>query len=270
MNLSPTSTVSLHTGRSMPIVGLGTWELNDTVEAVQSALALGYMMVDTSSDYGTQPGVGRALRGSGIKREDYYVVTKVEQDDDSYVRAQQNLDELGLPYADLMLIHRPPKVGVGEQLWEGLIQSRRDGLVTDIGVSNYSIEQIQKLGDHTGEVPVVNQIEWTPFGHDMQMLHFCQENGIVLQAYSPLTRGERLDDPTLERIAGGHHKLPTQVLVRWNLQLGVVPIAKAGTKEHQSENIDVFDFDLSDQDMTDLGNLNEHYSSLGSLSYTSS
>jgi len=267
MTLDSTSTVPLHTGRQMPVIGLGTWALRNTAEAVKSAIELGYMMIDTSGDYGTQPGVGKGYKESGAAREDVYIVTKVEDTDDAYTAAQNNLSELGLPYADLMLIHRPPRDNVGQQLWEGLIQSKQDGLTTDIGVSNYSVDQIQKLVNMTGEVPVVNQIEWTPFGHEFEMLDFCRENGITIQAYSPLTHGERLDDPTVQRIATKHHKTPSQVLIRWCLQVGTVPIIKAGSPEHQQENIDVFDFELEDQDMADLDGLNELFSALGSLSY---
>ena len=267
MQLESRSTVTLRTSRQMPILGLGTWKLSNTAEAIKSALGLGYLMIDTSGDYGTQPGIGKGLRESESQREDYYIVTKVEETGDSYVALQNNLDELGLPSVNLTLIHRPPASGVGDDLWQGLIQSQRDGLTADIGVSNYSISQLQKLGDNTGEVQVVNQIEWSPFGHDMAMLVFCRDNGIVIQAYSPLTCGKLLNTPTLDKIGNLHNKTPAQVLIRWDLQLGVVPIVKASSPEHQREDIDVFDFELSDADMTELSNLNEYYSSLGKLSY---
>ncbi len=267
MGMGATTTVSLRTGREMPVLGFGTWQLDNAAEMVRKAIELGYAMIDTSSDYGTQPGVGRGVKESNVPREDYYIVTKVEETDGAYERAQQNLQELGLPYVDLLLIHRPPKSGVGTRLWEGLIQSQQDGLATDIGVSNYSIEQIQRIVDDTGVVPVVNQIEWSPFGHDMSMLDYCRENNIIIQAYSPLTRGERLDDPGVMRIAGAHRKSPAQVIIRWNLQLEVVPIIKANTSRHLQENIDVFDFELSSREMADLQGLNELFSSLGGLRY---
>lgn len=268
MNLH--SMITLHTGREMPILGLGTWQLNkDTVDTIRKALGLGYPMIDTSGDYGTQPDIGMGIKKSGFERADFYLVTKVEEDDIAYEATKDNLAELGLSYADLMLVHRPPHFGVGEGLWRGLIRARDDGLTKDIGVSNYSIEQMQALIDKTGEVPAVNQIEWSPFGHSKQMLGYCQENGIVIQAYSPLTRGERLDDPLLQAIAQVHGKTAGQVLVRWNLQQGVVPIIKANDTDHLKENIDVFDFDLDEDEMRKLDNLNEEYSSLGShqLSY---
>lgn len=266
MKLDSTSTTPLRTGREIPIIGFGTWSVYNP-EVVRSAIELGYMLIDTSGDYGTQPAVGKGVRASGVPREDIYITTKVEADDDGYVAAQDNAAELGLPYVDLTLIHWPPQTGVGEQLWGLLRQAKQDGLTTDIGVSNYSVKQIQQLVDMTGEVPVVNQIEWSPFGHDMEMLEFCRANDIVIQAYSPLTKGKRLNDRTLLQMALDHGKTPGQVLIRWNLQLGTIPIMRAKSREHQQENIDVFDFELSDQDMADLGSLNELFSTLGSLSY---
>lgn len=262
--MNATSTVTLNNGSQMPVIGVGSWELtNETAATIAKALRLGFRMVDTSGDYGTQPGVGEGIRTSGIPRDQIYVVTKVEETDDAYQKTQQDLQELGLMYADLMLIHRPPKQGVGKDLWEGLIRARNDGLTKDIGVSNYSIDQIQELTDATGEMPAVNQIEWTPFGHSMEMLGYCQENGIILQAYSPLTRGERLDDPELQKIADRYDKDPSQILLRWNLQLGVVPIVKANNPEHLVEDIDIFDFELDADDMSNLKSLNEEYSALG-------
>ena len=242
----------------MPLIGLGTWQLKaDTAGAVERALAMGYRMIDTSGDYGTQPGVGEGIRSSGVPRAEIFLVTKVEEYDDAYEATKKNLDELKLDYADLMLIHRPPPHGAGEDLWAGLIRARNEGLTRDIGVSNYSIDQMKRLYDGSGEVPAVNQIEWTPFGWSPEMLDFCSTEHIVIQAYSPLTQADRLDDATLREIAAGYNKAPAQVLIRWNLQRGVVPIPKANHADHQAENLDVFDFELADDDLTRLDALNQ-------------
>lgn len=266
--LSSQSLIPLRSGREIPVIGLGTWKLTEgTAEAVSNAIELGYRLIDTSGDYGTQPGVGAGIRMSGIDRNKLFVVTKIEETDIAYDAVVRNLDELGLEQADLILIHRPPEQGPGLELWRGLIRAQRDGLTRDIGVSNYSIEQISELVEATGESPAVNQIEWTPFGHSAEMLAFARQNAIVLQAYSPLTRGERWDDPRLKSIAERHGKSPPQILIRWNLQHGVVPIAKASSGKHQAGNIDVFDFVLSDDEMRILDAANEHYSSLGKLPY---
>lgn len=263
------STITLRSGHKMPVIGLGSWQLDDhTIDSVMQALQLGLRMVDTSGDYGTQPGVGEGIRKSGFGREMIYIVTKVEETDDAYKATKQDLEELGFNSANLMLIHRPPARGFGQELWQGLLRAKQEGLTKDIGVSNYSIEQIQALYDATGEMPVVNQIEWTPFGHSKEMLGYCQENGIIIQAYSPLTRGERLDDPDLMDIAEHHRKTPSQILIRWNIEHGTVPIVKASSLEHLQEDIDVFDFELSSEEMQMLDALNEEYSALGpSLSY---
>lgn len=263
------STVILHTGNKMPVLGLGTWQLtNNTAGIVANALELGYRLIDTSSDYETQPGIGEAIRNSKIDRQSIYLTTKVEETDNAYQRAKSNLEELGLEYVDLLLIHRPPPAGAGEDLWEGLIQAKKEGLTKDIGVSNYSDDLIDKLVEAGGEIPTVNQIEWSPFGHSEQMLKYCRDKKIIIQAYSPLTRGKRLNDEILIRLAQKYGKSPAQILLRWNLQIGTVPLPKASQRSHLEENIDVFDFEISDEDMNILGSLNEGYSSLGSLPYT--
>lgn len=260
--------IALNSGNAMPVIGLGTWQLtDDTAGAVAAALALGYPMIDTSGDYGTQSGIGEAIRRSGAARADFYLVTKVEETDDAYAATRTNLGELGLDFADLMLIHRPPPEDPGEALWRGLIRARDDGLARDIGVSNYSAALIDALIDATGVVPAVNQIEWSPFGHSEAMASYCGGRGIVIQAYSPLTRTRRLDDATLAAIAGKYDKTPAQLLIRWNLERGTVPIPKANRRSHLEENIDVFDFELSAADMAALDDLNERYSSLGTLPY---
>jgi 2,5-diketo-D-gluconate reductase A len=258
----------LRTGGSMPVMGLGTWQLtNDTAGSIARALESGYQMVDTSGDYGTQPGVGSAIRQADVARDEVYLVTKVEEYEDALQASGRNVEELGLDQVDLMLIHRPPATGAGVDLWKGLIAARDDGLTADIGVSNYSIPQIQELTDATGELPVVNQIEWSPFGWSEEMKDFCDEKEIVIQAYSPLTREHRLDDDVVERIADEHDATPAQVLLRWGLQHGVAPLPKANETNHQEENLGAFDFEIDASSMSELDDLNEHYSSLGSLPY---
>lgn len=261
------STIALRTGARMPLLALGTWELtDDTAGTVAHALDIGYRMIDTACDYGSQRGIGEAIRRRG-KRDDVYLVTKVEETDDAYQATKKYLAEIGVDSADLVLIHRPPDEGVGEELWAGLERARKEGLAKDIGVSNYSIEQMQALARATGEMPVVNQIEWSPFGHSTAVYDFCKNNDIVIQAYSPLTRTERLDDRRLKAIAAGYQRTPAQILIRWNLQLGIVPLPKANQKRHLEENIDVFEFEIADEDMSAPGGLNERYSSLGFLPY---
>lgn len=258
-------TISLNSGNSIPVMGLGTWGLSrDTAHIISKALDMGYPMIDTSGDYGTQPYIAEAIRQSRVGRSDFYLVTKVEEDDDSYRATQHNIDELKLKHIDLTLIHRPPEAGVGVELWQGLIRARDEGLTRDIGVSNYSEKDIQALFEESGVMPSVNQIEWSPFGWSQGMLDYCRDNRIVIQAYSPLTRGDRLDDEELIEIAGEYEKSPAQVLIRWAIQMGVVPIPKANSIEHLKNNLKVFDFDLTEDHMARLCNMNEQYSSLSS------
>jgi 2,5-diketo-D-gluconate reductase A len=268
LDLTPASCIELRTGREMPVIGLGTWMLTShTPESVQHAFELGYRMVDTSADYQTQPGIGKAVRRYNQPRESLYVVMKVEPEENGYDAARRNLEELKLAYADLVLVHRAPEKGVGEKLWEQLIRAREEGLVRDIGVCSYKIEQLRSLAENTGEVPAVHQLEWSPFGHSLDMLSFCRAREIVLQAYSPLTRGKRLQDERLVEIALKHRKSPAQVILRWDLQHGVVPIPKAYREDHQRDNLNIFDFALDEIDMGTLDGLNEQYSALEKLDY---
>jgi 2,5-diketo-D-gluconate reductase A len=258
----------LLTGNPMPVLGLGTWQLrNHTADTVRQALSAGYRMIDTSGDYHTQRGIGDALRESGLSRDEVFVITKIEDTDDAHEATRRNLAELKLDHADLVLIHRPPHRGVGEVLWQGLRRAKRDGLTRDIGVSNYSVEQIEELVYRTGELPVVNQIEWTPFGHSPRMLDFCHDNDIVIQAWSPLTRGQRLNDDKLAAMAARYGRTPAQLVLRWNLQLGVVPLPKSNHLPHLRDNLHLFDFEIAQADMIKLRSLNEHYSALAGLQY---
>ena len=259
------TTLSLYTGNAMPVIGLGTWQLtNNTPETIVKALEIGYPMIDTSGDYGTQPGIGQGIKQSGVSRDNFYLVTKVEETDNAYDATLKNLRELDLEYVDLMLIHRPPPTGFGAELWEGLIKAKKEGLVKDIGVSNYSIAQIESLAHASDEMPAVNQIEWSPFGYSPEMLKFAQKHNMVIQAYSPLTRGEQLNNPKLNQIASQHQKTPAQILLRWSVQLGTVPLPKANSINHLKENLDIFDFELSQAEMQTLQELNTESSSLGS------
>ena len=267
-SLAANSNVVLRTGNQMPLLGLGTWMLTThTAESVQHALELGYRMVDTSADYMTQPGIGRAMRRHPAPRESIFIAMKVEENEDGYKATVKNLEELKLAYADLVLIHRAPKKGVGEDIFRGLMRARDEGLVRNIGVCSYKIEQLVELANATGEMPAVHQIEWSPFGHSLDMLNFCRAHGVVVQAYSPLTRGKRLGDKRLGELAQKHGKSPAQIILRWNLEWGVVPMPKAYRVDHQCENLDIFDFELDAVDMATLDGLNEQFSALEKLEY---
>jgi 2,5-diketo-D-gluconate reductase A len=256
----------------MPLLGLGTWDLHvHTTETVCSALELGFRMLDSSPEYHTQRGIGDAIRACGFERHEIYVITKVEPLGDTYAALHRNLAQLKLDYVDLVLFHQPQNENdsddAGELAWQGLRRGKRDGLTHDIGVSGYSIDAVEELVYRTGEMPAVNQIEWSPFGHSPRMLDFCRDNQIVIQAWSPLTRAQRLNDDKVGTMAARYGRTPAQLLIRWNLQLGVAPLPKANHVQHLRDNLHVFDFEITPLDMARLNGLNVHYSALGGLPY---
>ena len=268
--LTPETCRVLPSGNRMPLMGLGTWELTvRTVETLCNALELGFRMIDTAPGYHTQRGIGDAIRACGFERDAVFVVTKIDPREDAYSAIRKSLGQMRLDHVDLALIEEPPEHGVGEMAWQGLRRAKREGLARDIGVCSYSIDAIEELVYRTGEMPAVNQVEWTPFGHSPRMLDFCRENEITIQALSPLTRGKRLGDDKMASMAARYGKTSAQLLLRWNLQLGVVPLPKANHVQHQRENLNVFDFEILPQDMARLNALNEHYSARGELAYLS-
>lgn len=252
----------------MPVIGLGTWELTaDTAACISYALDIGYRMIDTAFDYGSQKGIGKALQDTPVDREEIYLVAKVEGNDDAFEATQSYLGEMRQDYANLVLIHRPPSEGAGRELWEGLVKAKEAGLAKDIGVSNYTTDLMDQLTRETGQVPVVNQIEWSPFGYSEEMKQYCNEKQIIIQAYSPLTRTNRLHEDVLAELGRKYDKTPAQIMLRWNLQLGTVPLPKANQRNHMEENIAIFGFGLEEEDMKTLRRLNEEYSALGQLQY---
>jgi diketogulonate reductase-like aldo/keto reductase len=267
--LAPETSRILPSGNRMPLLGLGTWELQvHTAETVCRALELGFRMLDSSPAYHTQRGIGDAIRACGFERHDIYVITQVDPLGDTYAALHKNLLQLKVDYADLVLFHLPDGDDTGEMAWQGLRRAKRDGLTHDIGVSGYTIDAVEELVYRTGEMPAVNQIEWSPFGHSPRMLDFCLDNHIVIQARSPLTRATRLNDDKVTAMAARYGKTPAQLLIRWNLQLGVVPLPKANHVQHLRDNLSVFDFEIVPLDMARLNALNEHYSVRRGLAYT--
>ena len=262
-------TVELAGRVPMPVLGLGSWKLSGpgAADSVMHALDIGYRLIDTAGDYENGAQIAAVLDECAIPRDELFLISKVEEDEDGHAATRARVEELGVDRLDLCLIHRPPDRGAGEGLWEGLVAAKAEGLTRAIGVSNYTTQQIDRLTTVSGETPAVNQIEWSPFGWSEDVLAHAREAGVVIQAYSPVTRGERLADPALAAVAAAHGKTPAQVILRWDLQLGVAVVPKAQSPEHQRENLDVFDFELADDEMERLGRLNEHYSALAGLPY---
>jgi len=263
--LSSAATVKLNNGVDIPLLGLGVYQSppgETTQDAVRHALKCGYRLVDTARVYGNEQDVGLALRESGLPREEVFVTTKLWNSDhgyDSTIRAcEESLRRLGLKYLDLYLVHWPVS-GVRNESWRAMEKLLRDGKCRAIGVSNYTINHLNDLLVSSNTIPAVNQVEFHPFLYQQKLLEYCQGHGIQLEAYSPLTRGERLNHPKVVEIAKEHGRTPAQILIRWAVQHSVVAIPKSVRNERILENSRVFDFTLSNNEMNALDSLNEDF-----------
>jgi diketogulonate reductase-like aldo/keto reductase len=283
MELTLDSAVTLNDCVRLPMLGLGVYQVapgKETFDAVSAALKAGYRHIDTARFYGNEKDVGRAVRESGLPRDQVFVTTKLWNSDHGYDAALRAFDaslaDLGLDRIDLYLIHWPVKgkgqgnvpgvpdavsgsiAGLRAETWRALEQIRASGRCLAIGVSNYTIRHLRQLLDTATVVPAVNQVEFSPFLFQRELLDFCIGQGIQLEAYSPLTRGRRLTHPTLVRMAGKYARTAAQILVRWALQHQLVALPKSTRPERILENSQVFDFALSPDDMRKLDALNEN------------
>ena len=246
-------------GTKMPLLGLGTWQLRGSAcrQAVGWALEVGYRQIDTATMYGNELEVGSAIAASGLDRGEVFVTTKMPQGragGDDLRTLRDSLRALGTDYVDLWLVHWPPRGSAGVTAWRAFIQAQRDGLARAIGVSNYSISQIDQLTEETGVTPAVNQIRWSPFLYDRQVVEASRRRRVVLEGYSPFVAG-RLDHPVIVEIARRYGKTSAQVVVRWHLQHEFVVIPKSVRRQRIAENADVFDFQLTAADLQALDGL---------------
>ena len=257
--LSMRTTIQLNNGRDMPVLGLGVARMAEGAETEQSvlwALEAGYRLIDTAKIYGNEASVGRAVRKSGIAREEIFITTKLWPSEFFRVRAalRKGLDKLGLSYIDLYLIHWPvPLVRSG--IWKDFEKIYAAGLVRSIGVSNYSVKQLEALAAAADIPPAVNQVLFHPFSYKKELLDYCKSKNIALEAYSPLAKGRKLNDPVIAEIAGKYAKAPSQIMIRWSLQHRLIPIPKSSNKNRIFENTKVFDFHIENDDMKVLDNL---------------
>ncbi|CAN5132309.1 aldo/keto reductase [soil metagenome] len=256
--------IGLNDENTMPVLGLGVGELSepDTEHAVSTALELGYRMIDTAASYGNEAAVGRAIAASGIPRAEVFVTTKLAVADAGFQASQDavkaSLERLGLEYLDLYLIHWPVAAqGKYIDSFGGMMRSQADGHIKSIGVCNFNPEHLNDVMDLAFFVPAVNQIELHPLLNQAELRALHAERGVVTEAYSPLGVGKLLENPAVTTIAASYGKSPAQVLIRWNLQLGNVVIPRSSSAERISENLDVFGFELSAQDMDTLSGLND-------------
>lgn len=250
-------THTLNDGTKIPAVGLGTWPMDDAEaeRAVATALESGYRLLDTATNYRNETGVGRGVAAAGVPREEILVTTKLpgrhHGHEETLASFEESRARLGLEYVDLYLIHWPlPRVDKYVDSWKAMIKLREDGLVRSIGVSNFTAAHIERLEKETGVLPSVNQIELHPLLPQDELRAFHADKGIVTESWSPLGRGsDLLDDPAVAGVAEAHGVTPGQVILRWHIQLGALPIPKSGDPARQRTNLDVFGFELSEAEM---------------------
>jgi len=251
----------LNNGLDMPWLGLGVYKVKDgkeVEESVCAALETGYRSIDTASIYDNERGVGKAIRECGIPREEIFLTTKVWNSDMREKRTldafEESLEKLGTDYVDLYLIHWPVP-GFYKHTWKDMENICQSGRARAIGVSNFLIHHLQDLMSVNEVVPAVNQIEFHPYLVQPELLQFCQDQGIRVEAWSPLMRGRILDHVSIQTIAEKHNRTPAQVVLRWDLQHGVVTIPKSVHRERIEENSRIFDFELSEADMVEIDSL---------------
>jgi len=254
--------VTLNDGNTIPQIGFGVFQVpeEETYNAVTAALQAGYRSIDTAKAYGNEEGVGKAIADSGIAREELFVTTKLWNEDhgnDEALKAfDTSLSKLGLDYLDLYLIHWPvPAQDRYVDTYKAFEQLRSEGRARSIGVSNFTEAHLQRLLEETSVVPVLNQVELHPNFTQKELRAFHAEHNIVTEAWSPLAQGDLLDNAKLGTIAQAHGKTPAQVVLRWHMQLGNVAIPKSVTPERIAANIDVFDFELTGDEMVTIDTL---------------
>jgi 2,5-diketo-D-gluconate reductase A len=260
---SPPS-IALNDENTMPVLGLGVAELSEdeTERAVSTALEIGCRLIDTAAAYGNEAAVGRAIAASGIPRAELFVTSKLATADQGFALSQEacqaSLERLGLDYLDLYLVHWPaPSAGKYVDSWGGLIQSHGDGHARSIGVSNFTEEHLELAVDLTFYTPAVNQIELHPLLNQDEMRKANARHNVLTQSYTPLVLGRLNDNPTVTSIAAEYSRTPSQVLLRWNVQLGNAVVFRSTKAEHIASNLDIFDFELAAEHMETINGLND-------------
>jgi len=255
---------TLHNGVKMPWLGLGVWKVKDgdeVINAVKTALEVGYRHIDTAAVYENEEGVGQAIKAAGVPREELFITTKVWNADQGYETTLQafetSLQKLGLDYIDLYLVHWPVK-GKYKDTYRALEKLYGEGRIRAIGVSNFQIHHLEDLMNDCEVKPMVNQVEYHPRLTQKELHAFCKEHDIQLEAWSPLMQGKLLDEPTLVKIGEKYGKSPAQIILRWDLQSEVVTIPKSIQPHRIRENANIFDFELTDEEMEAIHALNRN------------
>lgn len=265
MRLTINDAVQLNNGINMPYFGFGTYKIEDgkeAVSAVSAALENGYRLIDTARMYNNEKYIGRVLESSDIPRGEIFITSKLWTKEHGYDKTLYSVDDslakLKTDYIDLYLIHWP-NGGKRTETWKALELLLKDGKCRAIGVSNFAIKHLKEIIDNCSIIPAVNQVEFSPFLYQKDLLEFCRSKGIQLEAYSPLGRGNKASDPKIATIGAKYSKSAAQILIRWALQHRIIVIPKSSNKERIKENADIFDFDISEDDMNYLDSLNSNY-----------
>lgn len=256
------SYTTLNNGIQMPLLGLGVYNMHsaEAEAAIHAALETGYRLIDTAASYGNEAEVGNAIRNSAIPRSEIFVTTKVANTDQGYDNALRAFDasmqKLNIDYIDLYLLHWPIK-NTRKETWQAVEKLYTEKRVRAVGVANYLVPFLEELKTYATVIPVVNQAEFTPYLFLKDLLQYSKQHAIQLQAYSPIVRGKKNNDPKLTAIADKYNKTPVQIILRWAVQHGVSTIPKSSNPERIKQNFDIFNFSISDNDMMLIDSFNE-------------
>ena len=264
MKIKKDSRATLNNGAEIPFIGFGTYNLHgkNAHKAVETALKAGYRLIDTAESYYNEKEVGEAINNSAIPRNEIFITTKLANENHGYDKTlkafDNSLKNLGQEYVDLYLIHWPSG-SQRDETWKAFEFLLGNGSCKSIGVSNYTVRHLNDLFQNSSTLPAVNQVEFNPYIYQKEILNFCREKNIQLEGYTPLTRTKKFTGNDLNNLSNKYGKSSAQILIRWSIQHNVITIPKSSHEDRIKENIDVFDFEISDDDMERLDSLNENF-----------